>query len=344
MANDLLNRLLHNPQPRPNLLPGNRQRRQEPQAPFPSRNHQHPTLSRRSEDLRCPRHILFRQLHTQDKAQTTDLCNHIREFIPEGLEARGEEGGFLLNALLQVRRGEPRDDVVCDAAGKRVAAKGGAMVARLDRRGDAAGDDGGADGEAVAEGFGGGEDVRVVGGGFLRAGEVPVGVCPEGARAGETALDLVVDEHGADLVAAAAQGVQELGRCEVDAAFALDGFDDYTAGLLGDEVVELLNVVEFAVFESRDYGRERRLVFRVGGCGQSAHGPSVEGIAEGDNLVLCARGVDGSAILAREFDRRFVGFGAGVGDEDLLGVLHAAGLHGGFHKELAEGSRPSIVV
>ena len=58
---------------------------------------------------------------------------------------------------------------------------------------------------------------------------------PERARARKSALDFVVDEDGADFIAAVAEVLEEGGGCDVDAAFALDGLDDYTAGFLCDE-------------------------------------------------------------------------------------------------------------
>ena len=50
------------------------------------------------------------------------------------------------------------------------------------------------------------------------------------ACAREAALDFVVDEDGADFGAAGSERLQEGGRGYVDAAFALDGLDDYAAG------------------------------------------------------------------------------------------------------------------
>ena len=54
---------------------------------------------------------------------------------------------------------------------------------------------------------------------------------PELTGSGEAALDFVVDEDGADFVAAGSEGLEERGCCDVDAAFALDGLDYYAAGL-----------------------------------------------------------------------------------------------------------------
>ena len=116
-----------------------------------------------------------------------------------------------------------------------------------------------ADGEAVSERFGRGEDVG------MGVGEVLVG--PEVPGAGEPALDFVVDEDGADVVAAGAEGAEERRRRYVDAAFALDGLDDDAAGFGGDEVAKAGLVVVGAVDEAGDHGAEGGLVFRVRGRG-----------------------------------------------------------------------------
>ena len=53
------------------------------------------------------------------------------------------------------------------------------------------------------------------------------------------------------------------------------------------------------------------------GCGQSGHGPSMEGIDEGDD------GISSISILVIgifpcPFDGTFIGFGSGIGEEDFF--------------------------
>jgi len=235
--------------------------------------------------------------------------------------------------------------VVRDAAGERVAAEGGAVVSRLDVLADGGlGHDRRADGDAVAQGFGAGQDIGMGGLAAVGRGQGRVRVRPQRARAGQTALDLIEDEHGADGVAALAEDEQELGRRDVDAALALDRLDDDTARLVRDQGLELRDVVVRAVLEPGDHGREGGLVFRVRGRGQSAHAATMKGVVEGDELVLRARGVEGASDLAGELDGRLVGLGARVGDKDLRGVAHGAGLEGLGDEELAEGAGPGVVV
>lgn len=212
-----------------------------------------------------------------------------------------------------------------NAAGERVPAEGCAVVARFDMRGDGfGGDNGGADGEAVSEGFCGGEDVGVSSLACGGGDQGRVGVSPESAGTGETALYFIVDENGVDLVAALTEGREELRRSDVDTALALDRFDHDTARSLGDEGLELVNVVVVAVLESWDHGRKGGLVLGVRGGGECAHGAAVEGVVEGDELVLCAGWVERAADFAGELNGGFVGFRSGIGDEYLRRIAHGS--------------------
>lgn len=189
------------------------------------------------------------------------------------------------------------------------------MVAQDDFLRDRLRDDGCADGEPVAEGLGGGDDVRV---GFPGK----VGVCPELARAAEAALDFVVDEDGVDFGAFLAERDEEVCVCGVDPAFALDGLDDHAAGLRGDEG-EGGGVVEGGVGEAREERGEGGLVFWVGGGGEGAEGAPVEGVVEGEEVVFARRVGGVFSGFAREFDGGFVCFGAGVADECARSGVHA---------------------
>lgn len=280
---------------------------------------------------------VLRKLETEDETAAANLLDQVREALAQGVEAGLEDFGLGGDGLLQTGVGEAGDDVVGQAAGEGVAAKGGAVVADLDLLRNVAVDDGGANGEAVAEGLGGGDDVRV---GLL--GEVGVG--PESAGAGETALDLIVDEDGADLAAALGQGDQELVRRGRDAAFALNGLDNDTAGLLGDGLVDGGDVVEGAELEAGQHGRKGLLVLGVVGGGQAAHGAAVEGIVEGDDLELVTRGLADLGSLPGELDGGFVGLGAGVADEHRVGVVHGTGLAGLLDQQLGQGAGPRVVV
>ena len=130
-------------------------------------------------------------------------------------------------------------------------------------------------------------------------------------------MDFVVDEDGAYFVAAGSERLEELGRGHVDAAFALDRLDDDAAGSFRHEVFYAGDVVVGAVDKTGDHGAEWFLVLWVRGRGQAAHCSAVEGVVEADDFVLGAGRLADFADFSREFDGGFVGFGAGVADEDF---------------------------
>lgn len=88
---------------------------------------------------------------------------------------------------------------------------------------------------------------------------------PERARARKAALDFIVDENGVHFVAAGSEGLQEGGRGDVDAAFALNGLDDNTASLFCHELFDRGFVIVGAVFEAGDHGAEGFLILRIWG-------------------------------------------------------------------------------
>ena len=91
---------------------------------------------------------------------------------------------------------------------------------------------------------------------------------PQRTRAGEPALNLVVDEDRADIVAAVAERGEESGGGGVDAAFALDGLDDDARGGFCDVRGQLVGGgVEGDGVEAGEERGERGLVFGVWGCG-----------------------------------------------------------------------------
>src|SRR4029077_20134040 len=104
--------------------------------------------------------------------------------------------------------------------------EGGGVLAGAEGGAGVAAGPAGADGHAVAEGLGEGDDVGAHARGVLE---------PEpAAGAAEAGLDLVEDEEGFVLVAELADGGEGVGWWGLDAAFALDGFEEHGA----DPVVE----------------------------------------------------------------------------------------------------------
>ena len=70
----------------------------------------------------------------------------------------------------------------------------------------------------------------------------------------------------------------------------------------------------------------------------------MEGGVEADDFVRGARGLAHLADFAGELDGGFVGFGAGVADEDFGGGGHGARGERLFDHELGEGAGPGVVV
>ncbi len=124
----------------------------------------------------------------------------------------------------------------------------------------------------------------------------------------------------------------------------MNGLDDYPAGLFCDEVLDAGFIVVGAVDEAWDHGAEGFLVLWVWGRGQAAHCSSVEGVLEADDLVLRAGGLPYLAHFPGEFDSGFVGFGAGVADEDFGRFGHGARGACLLDHELGEGAGPGVVV
>ena len=188
----------------------------------------------------------------------------------------GPEKPFLFeDGTLQRRVRQSFHDMVGDPAAEWVAPKCCAVIARHDRARDILAHDSAADGKPVAKRFRRGDDIRVSGCGQGR-------MRPQRACAGEAALDLIVDEHGADLVAAVAKRGEKSGRRGIDAAFALDGLDDHTRGILGDVRGQLIrgDTIGDGV-EARQERGEGGLVFGIRCRRQGAHGAAVEGVVEG---------------------------------------------------------------
>lgn len=60
--------------------------------------------------------------------------------------------------------------------------------------------------------------------------------------------------------------------------------------------------------------------------------------------MFAARGVEGSTDFAGKFNGGFVGFAAGVAEENFACGRHAAGGEGVIDEEFGEGADPGIVV
>ena len=169
----------------------------------------------------------------------------------------------------------------------------------------------GADGHAVAEALGGGDDVRH-GRGVL-VGEV----APGAAIAG---LHFVEHEQPVVGVADGAQGVEVAGVRDDDAALAEDRFHQHGGDVLvvGGDLLDGWHVVVGRTDEAGQERLEAGLRLAVAGGRERRHGAPVEAAVH-DHHARCGD-VPAVAVETGDLDGRFVRFGAGVAEED---VVHA---------------------
>jgi len=245
--------LLKNLQASLNLILGDSQGRNKADTAITSSDNEHATLAGSSDNITRLGRESRSELDTEDQATAANLRDDIGELLLNSLEARDKLSRLLLDGALEFGRSQALDNVMGDTAGQRVSTEGGAVVASLDVRGDSfTRYNGRADGDAVTQGLGASQDIGV--GSLARGlGQGWVGVCPQSTGTGQTALDLVKDQNGTNLVAALAQSSQELGGSDIDTSLTLDGLNNHTTSLIRDESLELLNIVVVAVLKSGDH-------------------------------------------------------------------------------------------
>ena len=166
-----------------------------------------------------------------------------------------------------------------------------------------------ADREAVAQRLRGREDVG-------RHAVLHVRV--ERAGAADARLHFIENQQRAVLVARFAQALKERGIGGQHAAFALHRLDDHRARLLADGFTRLREIV---VRQVADALRLRAEAFRILRLAADAHGKeraAVERLRERDDLDLVRTELL-DRVTAREFQRGFVRFGAGVREKGAIG-------------------------
>src|SRR5258707_8662894 len=99
----------------------------------------------------------------------------------------------------------------------------------------------------------------------------------------------------------------------MDAAFALDGFEDDGANGVVEFGFEISDVVEMDKFDAGHERRKRQTVFFGGGYADGAEGAAVKGVLHGQDAVL------GRGLVGR------VGGGAGAEAGELLSAVGGLG-------------------
>ena len=166
---------------------------------------------------------------------------------------------------------------------------------------------------------------------------------PPPAGASHARLHFVDDQQDAVLVADVAQFLQKRGRRRQVSALALEGFHHDGGALLGrnfgaeDPVFDVARGVTGVllrlgaggtaievwignVHNSRNQRRKAASLLRLGaGQRERAHGASVEGSVEGDDVLA-------PGMVARQLERRFDGLGAGVAVMHPVRTRHGCNL------------------
>ena len=230
------------------------------------------------------------------------------QLVVQLLQGGLEEFAARFHLFKELGLGNLGEHGFANGAGEGVAAEGGAVRARLEVLGDLFRRKDATDGDAAREALGGGDDVGA---------HADLFIGKERAGAATARLHFVQDEKGVVLVAELAHALGERRIHGKHAAFALHGFEDHGAGLLGNLLFKSGDVVEG---EMRDRARTRteaRGVLVLPAHAHREEGAAVEAVCEGDDLVLLfAEVVKGCA--ARELQGGFVRFCAGIREEDAV--------------------------
>jgi hypothetical protein len=140
----------------------------------------------------------------------------------------------------------------------------------------------------------------------------------EGAGPGDPALHLVEHQHQVVVVTGLAEPGDELLARGADSALALNRLDQEAGGILVDRVQCGIEIVELDDLETgQKRGEAVAKLLLVGGADRR-HRPPVEGVGEGDQVVLLRIAL-GMMVAPRGLDRAFDRFGAGIGEEHGVG-------------------------
>lgn len=210
------------------------------------------------------------------------------------------------HALQEARRDELRDHRVPRRAHQRVAVVGAALVARLEHR-DVGLRQQRRERHAAADALAERHDVR------LDAGEL---VREQRAGATAAALHFVDDEQQVVLLRQCAQLLHEFARRRDHAAFALDRLEHHGNGLVVDQPLDRIDIVDLGLREARHLRRVDRVPAGLAARRHRRERAAVEAVVERDDLVRAVPEL--APPFARELDRTFIRFRAAVREEHLV--------------------------
>src|ERR1700677_3292024 len=249
------------------------------------------------------------QLQANQKTLAADLLDHIAMLILE-----------LRQPLAHVQA-EPRDPLketwgendveggVADRHRQGIAAERGPVDAGGQAPSGVRGREASRHRKARADTLRGGENIGI---------NAAVLIGKEAPGAADAGLHFVEDQEEAMPIADLAQTAQERGRDNAHPALALDRLDHDHARLRPDRRLDRLEVGQRNLVEAVDLGAEAVEIFGLAPGGDHGERPAMERAFESEGAVALGVAVNRMA-PARHLDRRLVGLGAGIGEENEVG-------------------------
>src|SRR5262249_24091145 len=140
---------------------------------------------------------------------------------------------------------------------------------------------------------------------------------PHLSRASKTGLDLVQDEEDAFLPGQGPKVLKELLIRGDDPALALDHLDEDGGGVVMDEFLHAVDIIEVGEDKAWQQRFQSFLVLHLAGGGNGAESPAMERTMETDDLVFVL--LLSPEIFPRELQGCLIGLSARITEEYLLG-------------------------
>jgi hypothetical protein len=259
----------------------------------------------------------FKTLHEADSAGGGE---EVGEFLEPTVQAGLQPVSGMTDVIAEIFLSDDLKDPEGDGAAEWIATVGGSVGAWSEQVGEIqamglAADPECADGESTAEGFGHGDAIWKE---LISAGQAFEDSLEalEASGTEVAALNTVEEEEQAVLVAEIPEAGEILGGGWGNPALALDSLDQNGSGGRGDGVGGGIEIIEGDMAEAGDERAESLFDLVLPGGGDASESPTVERIESGDDFESAL----GIAEATSEFEEAFVGFGAGVAEEDLAGA------------------------
>ena len=242
------------------------------------------------------------------EAAAAHLDNHLPMLFRNAVQCGMEDSSTPVDVVKEARRRDLVEYHLGDSHGQRVAGKGGAVRSRGHGIADLGAGNHRTDREAAAKPLRHGDDVG------------PDAGCLVGEeRSGTTdaRLHLVGNHKHAELIGGLPDAAKILVMRVTGAALALDRLDHYCSDMVAKRVAKRVEIAERDMFEAGGHRSEACPVGRLVGRRQHPQRAPMEGSggAENRHAVRLAAFMRGAA---RDLDRGFIRFGAGIAEIDLI--------------------------